>query len=171
VLPNGGIIEKYKNENAAPTETPTVHFTQDVLLAMAQVARMLNVHYFFGVPFLETNVDGNASIVSAKAQEILGDSLLALQLANEPDLYGRHLKKWPEYGMQDFYNETNLVGLHISQQKPNTLPNVLQMIQSLPINNQIMMGPSGESNHLESCLVNVANIGIFKYVASGTRSM
>jgi len=109
VLPNGGIIEKYKGTNNAPTQTPVIHFTIDVLNAMAQVAKMLNVHYFFGVPFLETNADGNASIVTARSQEILGDSLLALQLANEPDLYARHGKKGAEYNQQSFFADTSSV--------------------------------------------------------------
>lgn len=122
--PSGRTIEKYKGQNAAPTETPEVHFTLDLLHVMAEISKLVNVHWFFGIPFLRTNSDDNASLVVQHAMSILGDRLLGLQLANEPDLYGRHLKKWPEYSIADFMNETNY------------------MIQDLPVQHPNIVGPS-----------------------------
>lgn len=105
--PNGHTIEKYKGTDASPTETPEVHFTLDLLNAMAEISKLVNVKWFFGVPFLKTNSDGNAAVVVQNSMSILGDNLLGLQLANEPDLYGPHFKKWQDYSIPDFLNETN----------------------------------------------------------------
>ncbi|KAG8914000.1 hypothetical protein FRC00_001107, partial [Tulasnella sp. 408] len=105
--PNGHTIEKYKGTDASPTETPEVHFTLDLLTAMAEISKLVKVKWFFGVPFLKTNSDGNAATVVQNSMSILGDNLLGLQLANEPDLYGPHFKKWQDYSIPDFMNETN----------------------------------------------------------------
>ncbi|KAG8964225.1 hypothetical protein FRC03_002055, partial [Tulasnella sp. 419] len=121
---HGGMIEKFKDATLGPTATPETHYTPLLIRVMAQVATMLNVNYFFGVPFLATNADGNAGIVVQQAQEILGDRLLALQLANEPDLYGHHKKKQEGYNQQNFFDDT------------------ASMIQSLPLTRNNMMGPS-----------------------------
>ncbi|KAG8951956.1 hypothetical protein FRC04_005289 [Tulasnella sp. 424] len=117
--PNGRTIEKYKGNTAAPTETPEVHFTLDLLRVMAEISKHVNVRWFFGIPFLRTNSDDNASVVVQQAMSILGDRLLGLQLANEPDLYGKHLKKWPEYSITDFLNETNYMIGDLPIQQPN----------------------------------------------------
>ncbi|KAG8991071.1 hypothetical protein FRB90_001480 [Tulasnella sp. 427] len=117
--PNGRTIEKYKGATAAPTETPEVHFTLDLLRVMAEISKHVNVNWFFGIPFLRTNSDDNASLVMQHAMSILGDKLLGLQLANEPDLYGKHLKKWPEYSIADFFNETNYMIGDLPVQQPN----------------------------------------------------
>ncbi|KAG8918375.1 hypothetical protein FRC01_001896 [Tulasnella sp. 417] len=104
--PNGHTIEKYKAIDAGPTATPEVHFTLDLLTAMAEISKLVNVKWFFGVPFLNVNADGNAAVVVQNSMSILGDNLLGLQLANEPDLYGPHLKKYEGYSIPDFMNET-----------------------------------------------------------------
>ncbi|KAG8936132.1 hypothetical protein FRC03_011153 [Tulasnella sp. 419] len=133
-LPNGAIIGKTKNPNTGPTDTPIVQFTDHVFRAMAQVSSLLNVNYFFGVPFLNTNADGNASRVVAAARQFLGDRLLGLQMANEINLYAKHQKKPPEYNEASFFADTT------------------SMIQSLPLPDQLMMGPSvcceWETNHM-----------------------
>lgn len=122
--PNNHTIEKYKGTDAAPTDTPEVHFTLDLLDTMAEISTLVNAEWFFGIPFLKTNSDGNAALVVQYTKSILGDKLLGLQLANEPDLYGKHLKKWETYSITDFQNETTY------------------MIQNLPIQDAIIAGPS-----------------------------
>lgn len=122
--PNNHTIEKYTGTDAAPTDTPEVHFTLDLLETMAEISTLVNAEWFFGIPFLKTNSDGNAALVLQNTKSILGDKLLGLQLANEPDLYGKHLKKWETYSITDFMNETSY------------------MIQNLPIQDPIIAGPS-----------------------------
>ena len=68
------------------TETPTIYFTPDILKAMAQISTMLDVKWYFGIPFLDTNADGNAGTVVSQTMSILQGNLLGFQLANEPDL-------------------------------------------------------------------------------------
>ncbi|KAG8907271.1 hypothetical protein FRC01_007751 [Tulasnella sp. 417] len=84
--PNGHTIQKYKGNDASKTETPEVHFTPDLLLTMAEISKLVNANWFFGIPFVNNNIDGNAALVLQNAQGILGKNLLGLQMANEPDL-------------------------------------------------------------------------------------
>ena len=60
----------------------------DLFNTMKQISTLLPVNWFFGIPFVSLDVDGNAGLVMNNAMSILGDNLLGLQLANEPDLYG-----------------------------------------------------------------------------------
>ncbi|KAG8995622.1 hypothetical protein FRB90_000137 [Tulasnella sp. 427] len=122
--PNNHTIEKYAGTDLSTTGTPVVHFTLDLLKTMAQISTLVNAKWFFGIPFINVNADGNAALVLQYARSILGDNLLGLQMANEPDLYGPHLKKWSNYSITDFMNETNY------------------MIQNLPIQEPILAGPS-----------------------------
>ncbi len=64
-----------------------MHFTLDLFYAMAQIHNLVDVNWFFGIPFLATDADGNAGLVVQNAMSILGSKLLGLQMANEPDLY------------------------------------------------------------------------------------
>ncbi|KAG8984426.1 hypothetical protein FRB90_005328, partial [Tulasnella sp. 427] len=66
-----------------------------------------------------TNSDGNAAVVVQNSMSILGDNLLGLQLANEPDLYGPHFKKWQDYSINDFLNETNYMVNNLPLSQPN----------------------------------------------------
>jgi hypothetical protein len=53
---------------------------------MSNITALLDTTWFFGLPFDNaTNTTGISQIV-ATVEEILGSSLLALQLGNEPDL-------------------------------------------------------------------------------------
>ncbi|KAG8962821.1 hypothetical protein FRC03_003721 [Tulasnella sp. 419] len=111
-LPDGGIIQKFKDATLGPTATPEVHFTTELLRMMSVVADTLNVKFFFGIPFLKVNSDGNAGLIKSTAE------------ANEPDLYGAHLKMKPDYSQDDFFNDMD------------------KMIASLPVNTPNIMGPS-----------------------------
>ncbi|KAG8940870.1 hypothetical protein FRC04_004980 [Tulasnella sp. 424] len=122
--PSGKTIDKYKGTDASPTETPDVHFTLDIFYAMASISKLVKANWFFGIPFIAVDADGNAGLVVQYAKQILGSTLLGLQLANEPDLYGPHLKKQANYSEADFFADTTT------------------MIQKLPITEPILTGPS-----------------------------
>ncbi|KIO18114.1 glycoside hydrolase family 79 protein [Tulasnella calospora MUT 4182] len=122
--PSGKTIDKYKGTDASPTETPDVHFTLDIFYAMASISKLVKANWFFGIPFIAVDSDGNAGLVVQYAKQILGSNLLALQLANEPDLYGPHLKKQADYSEADFFADTQT------------------MIAKLPITEPILAGPS-----------------------------
>ncbi|KAG8992102.1 hypothetical protein FRB94_012010 [Tulasnella sp. JGI-2019a] len=124
-LPNNKtIIKTVDTESTAKTRTPIVEFTLDLFGAMQSVGKLVKVGWFFGIPFVNTNLDGNAGLIVQKSKEYLGDSLLGLQLANEPDLYSRNSKKSETYGIQDFFTDTQT------------------MIQNLPITEPLIIGPS-----------------------------
>ncbi|KAG8944488.1 hypothetical protein FRC00_010559, partial [Tulasnella sp. 408] len=122
--PNGHTIQKYKGTDASKTETPEVHFTPDLLLTMAEISKLVNANWFFGIPFVNSNADGNAALVLQQARSTLGQNLLGLQLANEPDLYSINQKKGPNYAIPDFMGDTSY------------------MVQNLTITEPILAGPS-----------------------------
>ena len=76
---------------------------------MQSISKLVKANWFFGIPFIAVDSDGNAGLVVQYARQILGSTLLGLQLANEPDLYGPHLKKQADYGVQDFFTDTATV--------------------------------------------------------------
>ena len=53
---------------------------------MKQISSLLKADWIFGIPFVTLDADGNAGLVAQQTMNILGPNLLALQLANEPDL-------------------------------------------------------------------------------------
>lgn len=95
---------------------------------MAQIHKLVDVNWFFGIPFLSTDSDGNAGLVVQNAMSILAGNLLGLQMANEPDLYelprsycpretdvfrfcryAEDLKKGADYNQTSFLNDTATV--------------------------------------------------------------
>ena len=55
---------------------------------MRNISSLVNVRWHLGIPFFNTtpfNLD-----IAERSQVILGEYLIGLQAANEPDLYGRH---------------------------------------------------------------------------------
>ena len=63
-----------------------MHFTIDLIYVMKQISSLLKADWIFGIPFVTLDADGNAGLVAQQTMNILGPNLLALQLANEPDL-------------------------------------------------------------------------------------
>ncbi|KIO31217.1 glycoside hydrolase family 79 protein [Tulasnella calospora MUT 4182] len=122
--PNGHTIQKYKGNDASKTETPEVHFTPDLLLTMAEISKLVNANWFFGIPFVNNNADGNAALVLQNAKSTLGKNLLGLQMANEPDLYSMNQKKSSDYDIPAFMADTTY------------------MINNLTIQDPILAGPS-----------------------------
>jgi len=87
-LANGSIIAKDYSAVSGTTNTPPLEYTPDLLYMMANISSLTNVHWFVGLPFLNTtpfNLD-----ILHYGEAILGDYLVAVQAGNEPDLYVLH---------------------------------------------------------------------------------
>ncbi|KAG9026611.1 hypothetical protein FRB95_008665 [Tulasnella sp. JGI-2019a] len=110
--------------STAKTDTPIIEFSVDLFKAMQAVGNAVKVGWLFGIPFVNLDADENASLVMQNSKTYLGDSLIGLQLANEPDLYSRNSKRGPDYSIPDFFADT------------------ATMIQRLPITEPIIIGPS-----------------------------
>lgn len=107
-LTDGAMIEKIYAEGAAVTGTPTINYSPDLFYAMANVSSLVGTEWYFGLPFNQSAVENqieNIPEIVSKAQEVLGDKLLGLQMGNEPDLYARHGKRNGDYSVGDFNNE------------------------------------------------------------------
>lgn len=102
-LPNNSMIVKDKTSLTNPTETPTLIFTDELLYLLNNVTGLVNVKWYLGVPFNDTN-NLRLQIVE-DANRILGDNLLGMQAANEPDLYADHGHRATTYSPFDYYGE------------------------------------------------------------------
>ncbi|KAG8980670.1 hypothetical protein FRB93_009077 [Tulasnella sp. JGI-2019a] len=121
----GDIISKTNDSGStASTNTPIIDFTVELFKAMQTVGSLVKVGWFFGIPFVALDVDGNAGLIVQNSMTYLGNSLLGLQMANEPDLYAKDSKRGSTYGIPDFIADT------------------ATMIQRLPITSPIIAGPS-----------------------------
>ncbi|KAG8878335.1 hypothetical protein FRB97_002589 [Tulasnella sp. 331] len=67
--------------------TPLLTFSEDLFYAMSNISSLVNVGWYFGLPFLNPSQIQN---VADSATTILGQNLLGLQMANEPDQYADH---------------------------------------------------------------------------------
>ncbi len=62
-------------------------YTPEILYLLSNISSLLNVKWYLGVPL---NDSQNLALdIALWGQQILGDSLLGLQIGNEPDLYAR----------------------------------------------------------------------------------
>ncbi len=77
------------------TDTPPLIFTPDLIQMMRNISDLVNVHWYLGVPFNDTN--WRLQIVET-GQAILGDFLIGIQAGNEPDLYANHGRR-PEVSL------------------------------------------------------------------------
>ncbi|KAF5353171.1 hypothetical protein D9757_012643 [Collybiopsis confluens] len=101
-LPDGKILEKDIEGSSNPTNTPPLKFTEDLLVMMRKISDFVNVRWYLGVPFNDTN--WRLGIIE-RGEQILGDHLLGVQAANEPDLYAGHLHRNNTYGPNDYLGE------------------------------------------------------------------
>ncbi|PIL25782.1 hypothetical protein GSI_11532 [Ganoderma sinense ZZ0214-1] len=105
-LADGKMIEKDKEDASNPTSTPVLALTPDLIYMLANVSSLVNIHWYLGIPFNDT---ANWRFQIAELGEsILGDRLLGLQAANEPDLYGAHGHRNITYSPYDFFGEYSL---------------------------------------------------------------
>jgi hypothetical protein len=71
------------------TSTPTINYSYDLFYAMSNISAVVDVDWYFGLPFNQSAVDNkipNIWEIAQAAQAILGNKLLGLQMGNEPDL-------------------------------------------------------------------------------------
>jgi hypothetical protein len=85
--------------------TPIISFSPELLYSMANVSALVGAEWYFGLAFNDTSADENTLLTAQWAQQILGENLIALQLGNEPDLYGDHGKRDPAYNISDYMTD------------------------------------------------------------------
>lgn len=102
---SGHLLEKDYTVVSGTTNTPPIVYSVELLYMMANISSLLPVKWYLGIPFNDTNFRMD---IVRRGHEILGDNLLALQAANEPDFYpGR---RRPEtYGPGDYTNEVGML--------------------------------------------------------------
>ena len=84
-LENNTILTKDYANSQNPTGTPPIEYTPDLIYMMNNISELVGgVSWYLGVPFFN-NTPFDLSIVEY-GQAILGDRLLGLQAANEPDV-------------------------------------------------------------------------------------
>ncbi|KAJ3476918.1 hypothetical protein NLI96_g10822 [Meripilus lineatus] len=106
-LPNGVVLMKDKGNTTSPTDTPTIFYTTELLYLLANVSSLVNTRWYLGIPMNDT---ANLRLQIAEvAEDILGDTLLGLQLGNEPDLYASHGHRQETYGPFDYFGEFGTV--------------------------------------------------------------
>ncbi|KZO91654.1 glycoside hydrolase family 79 protein [Calocera viscosa TUFC12733] len=106
-LPDGAELDKINQGVGADgvINTPIINFSPELLYVLSNVSELVNAQWYFGLAFNDTAADENALLVAQWAQDVLGDNLLALQLGNEPDLYGDHGKRDPSYNISDYMTD------------------------------------------------------------------
>ncbi|KAF9474970.1 hypothetical protein BDN70DRAFT_884295 [Pholiota conissans] len=96
-IANGHTFAKADSGSTQTTKTPAVLYTIDMFYMAANISALLNVKWFMGIPFNDS-VNWRLQIAE-EGQTILGDNLLGLQAANEPDFYqkfGRRVTYSPQ---------------------------------------------------------------------------
>ncbi|PPR05779.1 hypothetical protein CVT24_006842 [Panaeolus cyanescens] len=118
---------KTTSGSSQTTETPAVLYTIDMFYIASNISSLLNVKWFLGVPFNQT--DPWRLDIAEYGQQILGDNLLGLQAGNEPDLYLRFGHRTGTYTPTDYSNEVS---------------NLLDTISTNPLipRKNIFIGPS-----------------------------
>ncbi|KAI0791077.1 glycoside hydrolase family 79 protein [Abortiporus biennis] len=124
------MIEKQGIDPNNPTATPALVYTMELFYVMANISSMVNAKWYLGVPFNDTT--NFALQIAEYGQAVLGQNLLGLQVANEPDLYAAHNHRVSTYGPQDYTNE---VGALIQAMQANGKIN----------SNNMLIGPNIEA--------------------------
>ncbi|KAF8320735.1 hypothetical protein DL93DRAFT_2073392 [Clavulina sp. PMI_390] len=89
-----------------PTATPEVDIDIDMLYALNNISALLGTQWYLGLPFsYPVNVTGISELTGI-FEQVLGDNLIALQLGNEPDLYGQQFRARPfDYWIPQYIGE------------------------------------------------------------------
>ncbi|KAJ7634683.1 glycoside hydrolase family 79 protein [Roridomyces roridus] len=110
-LPEDRAISKQSADTNNPTQTPAVIYTMDLFYLLGNVSALVDVKWYLGkflsVPFNDTS-DFRLQIVEY-GEAVLGDHLLGIQVANEPDLYSAHQHRNSSYGPADYTAEFGLM--------------------------------------------------------------
>ena len=97
------LLPHLASDRRRQTATPALVYTMELFYVLSNISALTNVKWYLGIPF---NDSSNWSLEIAEyGQQILGDNLLGLQAANEPDLYARHKKRPDGYTQNDFFGE------------------------------------------------------------------
>ncbi|KAG6907147.1 hypothetical protein DXG01_010322 [Tephrocybe rancida] len=106
-IPDGHATTKEKSDLKNPTLTPAVLYTKELFYLAANISSLVNIKWYFGIPFNDTNWRLQ---VAEHSQAILGDNLLGLQGGNEPDYYLGHGHRTEPYGPYEYFGEfANLI--------------------------------------------------------------
>ncbi|KAG5647391.1 hypothetical protein DXG03_000461 [Asterophora parasitica] len=125
-LENGEATAKEKSDLKNPTLTPAVLYTKELFHLAASISSLVNVRWYFGIPFNDTNWRLQ---IAEHSQAILGDNLLGLQGGNEPDYYLSHGHRQEGYGPFDYFGEFA------------DLINAIDANPNIPVKN-MLIGPS-----------------------------
>ncbi|KAK7053820.1 Glyco-hydro-79C domain-containing protein [Favolaschia claudopus] len=103
LIPDGRILTKNLTGVTGTTQTPPLEYRRDLFVMMNKISELVNVHWFLGIPWRQTQPFATAIIKAA--DEILGDRLLGLQAGNEPDQYSLHGHRPEGYSPSDYGGE------------------------------------------------------------------
>ncbi|KAJ7573171.1 hypothetical protein C8J56DRAFT_1132347 [Mycena floridula] len=134
-LPNGRMLAKGSREGSSnPTATPPLIYTLDLLILMRSISDLFNVRWYLGAPFNDTS-HLKLDIIE-HGQAILGDYLLGIQVANEPDLFTKDARARPaNWTINDYIGEIRTFIAGINDDAAIT-------------NKSMLMGPSLSGNRL-----------------------
>ncbi|KAJ7635000.1 glycoside hydrolase family 79 protein [Roridomyces roridus] len=130
-LPEDRAISKEKAASKNPTETPAVIYTMDLFYMLSNISAFAGAKWYVGAPFNDSTQFRFEIVEYAEA--VLGDSLLGIQVANEPDLYVGHHHRNDSYGPANYTQE---FGEFIAAMAGN---------DNIPIKNKLI-GPSVSGN-------------------------
>lgn len=116
-IQDGHALGKEHIELRNPTDTPAVLYTKDLFYLMGNISSLVNVRWYLGIPFNDTNWRFQTSELG---QAILGDYLLGLQAGNEPDYYESHGHRRQGYSVYDYFGEFGTL-VQAIQNNPNIL--------------------------------------------------
>ncbi|KAF8888693.1 hypothetical protein CPB85DRAFT_1334395 [Mucidula mucida] len=122
-LPDGKMISKDISSSSNPTQTPPLDYTTDLFILMKSISSFVNVRWFLGIPFFET--DPFDLSIAEQGQSILGDLLIGLQAGNEPDLYARHGHRGADYTPQSYVDEFGALVAAMTSDTHDTNRNIL----------------------------------------------
>jgi hypothetical protein len=107
---DGKLLEKDYNNTLGTTNSPPIQYKEDLLYMMGNISQFVNVRWFLGIPF--NNTDPYNLDIMTYGQAILGDKLLGLQAGNEPDFYAQFGKRPANYTPYDYFGD---VGALVAQ--------------------------------------------------------
>ncbi|KAJ7572949.1 hypothetical protein C8J56DRAFT_1133482 [Mycena floridula] len=134
-LPNGRMLAKGSREGSSnPTNTPPLDYTLDLLILMRSISDLVNIRWYLGAPFKDTT-HLKLDIIE-HGQAILGDYLLGVQVANEPDLFAKDARARPaNWTVDDYIGEIKTFIAGVNDDTAIT-------------NKSMLMGPSLSGNGL-----------------------
>ncbi|RUS18772.1 hypothetical protein BC937DRAFT_88360 [Endogone sp. FLAS-F59071] len=99
IIPNAG------NTPGAPINTSGVFISPNLFHTMVIVSGIINAQWIFGLNFADANNQTSARTIAPELSSILGETLWALQIGNEPDLYAKHNRRSVNYTINDYVTE------------------------------------------------------------------